>query len=85
MTGLARLLRAGAAAAFVLGLLGATLPDDAGTVTATAAVVVVVGVPLARVAWLGVRWARKGDARFAALAGTLLLVVATGAAIAATA
>lgn len=85
MTGLARLLRGGAAAAFVLGVLGATLPDDAGTATATAAVAVVVGLPLARVAWLGVRWARKGDARFAALAGALLVVVATGAAVAAAA
>ena len=82
MVGLHRLLVAFAIAALVLGVLGATLPDDAGTATATAAVGVVIAAPLVRVAWLSGRWLRKGDVRFAALAVVLLGVVGTGVAIA---
>lgn len=78
MTGLVRLLRVATAVAFVLGLLGAALPGDGGRAAATAAVAVVVAVPLVRVAWLAARWARRGDARFAVLAALLLAVVATG-------
>jgi hypothetical protein len=77
------MLDAGALAALGLGVLGATLPGRAGTVTATAAVAVVVGIPLARVAWLGVRWLRVGDQRFAAVAVALLAVVGAGVVVAA--
>ena len=82
MVGLHRLLVACAVAALVLGVLGAALPDDAGTATATAAVSVVVAAPLVRVAWLSGRWMRKGDVRFAALAVVLLAVVGTGVLVA---
>ena len=82
MVGLHRLLVACAVAALVLGALGATLPDDAGTAAATAAVTVVIAAPLLRVAWLSGRWLRKGDVRFAALAVVLLAVVGTGVGIA---
>lgn len=81
--GIRRMLDAGAAAALVLGVLGATLPGRSGTVAATAAVTVVVGIPLARVAWLGVRWARVGDQRFAAVALALLAIVGAGVLLAA--
>ena len=82
MVGLHRLVQAAAAAALVLGVLGATLPGDAGTATGTAAVSVVVGAPLVRVAWLSGRWLRKGDVRFAVLAVVLLAVVGAGVGIA---
>jgi hypothetical protein len=82
VTGIVNLLRVGTAAALVLGVLGAVLPGDAGTATATAAVGVVAGVPLVRVAWLAARWARKGDVRFAGLAVALLAVIGLGVGIA---
>lgn len=81
--GIRRMLDAGALAALALGILGATLPGAAGTAAATGAVAVVVGVPLARVAWLGLRWARVGDTRFAVVALGLLAVVGTGVVLAA--
>ena len=83
--GIRRMLDGGALAALVLGLLGATLPGDAGTATATTAIAVVVGIPLTRVAWLGARWARVGDTRFAAVALALLGVVGAGVVLAAAA
>jgi hypothetical protein len=79
------MLDAGALAALTLGLLGATLPGPAGTAAAAGAVGVVVGIPLTRVAWLGLRWARAGDARFAAVAIALLAVVGAGVVLAASA
>jgi hypothetical protein len=82
-TGLVNLLQGGAVAALVLGVLGATLPGDAGTGAGTAAVAAVVGLPLARVLWLSVRWARKDDLRYAGLAVVLLAVVGSGVALAA--
>ena len=85
MVGLHRLVQAGAAAALVLGVLGAALPGDAGTATATAAVSVVIAGPLLRVAWLSGRWLRKGDVRFAVLAAVLLAVVGAGVGMAAAA
>ncbi len=81
-TGLVNLLRVGAAAALGLGLLGATVPGDAGIALATAAVAAVVALPLLRVAWLAVRWARKDDLRFAGLAVALLAVVGGGVVLA---
>jgi hypothetical protein len=80
-TELVAFLRIAVVTAFALGLLGATLPGDAGIAVATVAVAAVIAVPVVRITWLALRWARKGDARFAALAGVLLLVIAAGAGI----
>jgi hypothetical protein len=81
----ARLLDGASAVAFVLGVLAVALPGRAATAAGVVAVAVVAGAPLVRVAWLGGRWARKGDTRFALLAGALLAVVGTGVALAAVA
>jgi hypothetical protein len=48
----------------------------------TASVSAVVAAPLARSLWLGVRWLRKGDRRFALVAAAVLLIVAAGGAVA---
>jgi hypothetical protein len=68
--------------AFVAAVAGLVLPDPAGEAASGVAVAVVVGAPLIRVAWLAVRWHRRGDRRYAAVAAALLLVVATGSAVA---
>jgi hypothetical protein len=76
-----RLLRAAGLVAFVLAAAGAVLGGAAGEALGLGAVGVVVGMPLLRVAMLGVGWAREGDTRFAAAAGVLLVVIAIGAAV----
>lgn len=68
--------------ALVAAVAGVVLPDPAGEVGAGVAVAVIVGAPLLRVAWLAVRWYRRGDRRYAAVAAGLLLVVATGSVLA---
>jgi hypothetical protein len=83
----ANLLRVAAIAVVVLCacslLVHAREPDAAlGDQLAWAAVAVLLVVPLLRVAWLGVRWLRRGDVRFALVALGVLLVVATGALLA---
>jgi hypothetical protein len=61
---------------------GLLLPDPVGQAASATAVSVVVGAPLVRVAWLAVRWYRRGDRRYAAMAGFLLLIVGVGAVLA---
>ena len=68
--------------AFVAAVAGVALPGPAGEVASGAAVAVVVGAPLLRVAWLAVRWYRRGDRRYASVAAALLLVVGTGSVLA---
>ena len=70
-------------AVIVAGLASAVLPGDTGTAVATAVVAVVVATPLLRVAWLVHRWRQEHDRRFVTLGGTVLAVVAVGAALAA--
>jgi hypothetical protein len=77
-----RVLRLLTGVAFVAALGGLVLPDPAGAAAAGVAVAVVVGAPLLRVAWLAVRWYRRGDRRYAAVAAALLVVVGTGSVIA---
>ncbi|MDQ1565461.1 MAG: hypothetical protein QOF96_341 [Actinomycetota bacterium] len=77
-----RVLRLLTGLAFAAALAGLLLPDPAGKAAAGVAVAVVVGSPLLRVAWLAVRWYRRGDRRYAAVAVALLVVVGTGSVIA---
>jgi hypothetical protein len=77
-----RVLRLLTGLAFVAALAGLLLPHPAGTAAAGVAVGVVVGSPLLRVGWLAVRWYRRGDRRYAAVAVALLAVVGTGSVIA---
>ncbi|CAN5214346.1 hypothetical protein BH23ACT9_BH23ACT9_11740 [soil metagenome] len=77
---MAAVLQAVAVTALVLGILGAVVPGQAGVAAAWGAVACVVGAPLARVGWLGIRWTVRGDARYAVVAFGLLLVVVAGGA-----
>jgi hypothetical protein len=77
----ARLLRALRGATVLAGVLAA-----AGVVfepAAVAALAVLIGAPLLRVAWLANRWRRRGDARFALSAAGLLVIVGLGPVLAA--
>jgi hypothetical protein len=68
--------------AFGAALVGVFLPDPVGAVASAVAVAIVVAVPLVRVAWLAIRWYRRGDRRYAAVAAGLLLIVGTGSVLA---
>jgi hypothetical protein len=59
------------------------LPDDVDEWSGWAMVGLLVGVPVVRLGWLTVRWARLGDWRFAAACGALLAVMGVGAVLAA--
>ena len=69
-------------AAWVLALAGLLLPGDLGRAAAGALVALLVAAPVARVAWLCVRWIRRGDPRFAVLAGLLVVIALSGGVIA---
>ncbi|MCA1846064.1 MAG: hypothetical protein LC792_23300 [Actinobacteria bacterium] len=68
--------------AFGAALAGVFLPDPVGPVASATAVAVVIAVPLIRVAWLAIRWYRRGDRRYAAVAAGLLLIVGAGSLLA---
>ena len=68
--------------AFGAALAGVILPDPVGDAASVTAVVVVIAVPLMRVAWLAVRWYRRGDRRYAAVAAGVLLIVGAGSVLA---
>lgn len=70
-------------AAAVLSGVAVLTTGDTARVAGTAAVAAVVTAPLGRTLWLGVRWLRKGDRRFAVVAGGVLLVIAAGGTVAA--
>ncbi len=72
-------LRTGITLVLAAATVGALAPEPWGTGAAKATAVMLVAFPVGRVAWLGVRWLRKGDTRYATVALLLLLVVATGA------
>lgn len=75
-------LRFTARITFVAALAGTVLPGRAGRTASAVAVGLVIAAPLVRVSWLAYRWARWGDRLYASVAGSLLAVVGTGAAIA---
>ena len=71
-------LRVALIAAFVIGVLELVLPVDLRDEAAIVMVALFIAAPIGRVVWLMVRWARRGDWRFAVVGGVLLAVVATG-------
>jgi hypothetical protein len=75
---LARALAWARTAALVLALAGLLLPSPARGMAGGALIVLLVTAPLGRVAWLGWRWWRAGDRRFARSAAALLALVAAG-------
>jgi hypothetical protein len=66
----------------VVALAGTVIPGHTGRSASAVAVGLVIAAPLLRVSWLAYRWWRWGDRLFASVAGSLLLVVGTGTAIA---
>lgn len=76
---LARFLRIAAGATFALAALALALPGRSGEMAGFAVVAVLVATPLARLAWLGRRWLRKGDRRFALVAALLGVIILAGA------
>lgn len=67
----------------LLCILAGAIAGESGDTLALVAVVTVIATPLLRVAWLVFRWIQERDARFAAAGIGLLVVVATGAVLAA--
>ncbi|MBI4884161.1 MAG: hypothetical protein HY826_08910 [Actinobacteria bacterium] len=83
IAGVAPTLRIASALVLLTSLVGAIVGGNFGTVAAGISVAVIVAVPLLRVAALGVHWWSVGDRRFAIIAAALLVVVGSGAIIAA--
>lgn len=79
----ARALRWAARILAGLTSLGLVVPGRAGARIGWAAINLLIAVPLVRVLWLGARWLRRGDRRFAAAAVGLVATVAAGAGVAA--
>jgi hypothetical protein len=73
---LARILRVALVVAFVLALGGAFVPGQAGHISEVALLVVLIGAPVLRVAWLTVDWGRERDRLFMGLGLVLLAVMA---------
>ena len=67
----------------VVALVSVVLPGDVRRAVAVAACAAVVAGPLLRVAWLVFRWHQEHDRRFVAAGAGLLVVVGTGATLAA--
>ena len=72
---LARILRVALVMAFALALGGAFVPGRIGDVSEIGLLVVLIGAPVLRVAWLTVDWARERDRLFVALGVVLLAVL----------
>lgn len=66
----------------VVALVATLAGGRVGSAAADTAVALVVAAPLLRVAWLAVRWWRRGDRRFASVALGVLGVIGVGALIA---
>lgn len=66
--------------AALIAAVGLLVPG--GEPVATVSIFLVAAVPIARVAWLVVRWARIGDRRYMGAAAGLLVLIAAGPLIA---
>lgn len=75
---LGRFLGVAGSAVLVAAALALVLPGRAGEWAGVAVVVLLIAVPLARLAWLAQRWVRRGDVRYALVAGLLALVILAG-------
>lgn len=75
---LAAALRVAPWVCVALAALALSVPASLGEVAAQALLAVLIGAPLLRVAYLSVRWARRGDLRSAAIGALLLAITVTG-------
>lgn len=76
------IVRVATVVALVAAIIGTLASGRLSSIAGGIAVGVIIATPLLRVALLGGRWARVRDTRFAIAAFGLLLVTATGAALA---
>ena len=74
---LGRVFRVALVVAFVLACGGAFLPGTVGHWSEIGLLVVLIGAPVLRVAWLTVDWGRERDRLFVGLGLVLLAVLAT--------
>lgn len=79
---LVRALQVALVLLLAVALAALLLPGGAAAIAGRTMVGLLVAVPLLRVTWMLVRWARKRDIRHALLAGGLLVVVASGVVVA---
>ncbi|MCP4436214.1 MAG: hypothetical protein GY812_12075 [Actinomycetia bacterium] len=75
---LVRLLMAGIIGVGLLGVVALLLGEDRGEGVAVVMVVLLVGLPLVRVAWFVGRWFRRGDTRYAMVGVAVLCVPLVG-------
>jgi uncharacterized protein HemY len=75
-------LRVAVAVAAMLAAAAVAVPGELGENLGYAVVTLIIAAPVARVVWLAIRWIRRGDLRFAGVAGLVLAVVATAALLA---
>ena len=68
-------LRGALAVAALLAVTALATSDELSDNAARYMTALLVAVPLARVAWLGLRWLGKGDVRFALVAALLLTII----------
>ena len=75
---LARFLRVAGALSLVLAVAG-LVPGDAGRIARGLLLAMLIATPLVRALWLALRWARRGDVRFASVAIAVVAITCTGA------
>jgi hypothetical protein len=75
---LATALRVALWTSAALSVVALLAPGDIGGIAADALVGVLIGTPLARVAYLALRWVRRGDLRAAAIGALLLAITGVG-------
>jgi len=75
---LVQLLMAGIIGVGLLGVVALLLGEDRGEGVAVVMVVLLVGLPLVRVAWFVGRWLRRGDTRYAMVGVVVLCVPLVG-------
>lgn len=75
---LAAALRVLLAVAAALAVAALILPGQAGRMASQLLLGILIAAPLLRVAYLSLRWLRRGDRRYAAAGALLLLVTAVG-------
>jgi hypothetical protein len=75
-------LRGAFALVVAAATIGTLAPGEWRERTAALIVAALVAVPVLRLTWLTVRWARRGDLQFAARALALLVVIGAGALLA---
>ncbi len=72
-------LRLSSAVVLVMASVALCTGGELRDATSSLMLGLLVGLPITRVAWLGIRWARLGDLRYALAAGALVLLLCSAA------